>query len=96
MHKQSKEQIWNERLLAQGASGLSIKRWCLQEGVTTSSFHYWRKQLAAAPATGFIALPAVARTVEAALELRTPEGYVIRLSSQAQVGWLNGVLAALR
>jgi hypothetical protein len=30
------------------------------------------------------------------LELRTPHGYVIRLSHHEQVRWLGGVLEALR
>lgn len=29
------------------------------------------------------------------LELQTPHGYIIRLTSQAQVGWLGGLLAVL-
>lgn len=96
MHKESLEQVWGERLQAQSASGLNIKSWCLQEGLKESSFHYWRKRLAAPAAASFIALPVVAREAETALELRTPDGYVIRLSSQVQIGWLGGVLAALR
>jgi hypothetical protein len=43
-----------------------------------------------------IALPMVTGHPESMLELRTPHGYVIRLSNQDQVRWLGGVLAALR
>jgi hypothetical protein len=98
MQKESREQVWKELLQAQSGSGLTIRAWCVREGVAESRFHYWRMRLAPAPTAEFIALPvAVApRATEAALELRTPEGYVIRLTSQPQVDWLGGVLAALR
>lgn len=97
MQKASREQVWKELLQAQSGSGLTIRAWCVREGVAESRFHYWRKRLAPTPTAEFIALPvAPPRAAEAALELRTPEGYVIRLSSQAQVDWLGGVLAALR
>ncbi|MGZ8295222.1 MAG: IS66 family insertion sequence element accessory protein TnpA [Telluria sp.] len=96
MQKETREQAWKERLQAQRDSGLTIRAWCTREDVAESRFHYWSKRLAPVPATGFIALPAAPRAAEAALELRTPEGYVIRLASPGQVEWLGGVLAALR
>jgi hypothetical protein len=43
-----------------------------------------------------IALPILGGKVDPALELRTPQGYLIRLSSREQVGWLGDVLEALR
>lgn len=98
MQNETTRQAWEVRLREQAASGLGIKSWCEREGLKASSFHYWRKQLAPTPAapTKLIALPLIGGQADPALELRTPQGYLIRLSSQEQVGWLGGVLAALR
>lgn len=96
MRNESTRQAWIVRLQEQRDSGLGIRPWCVREGITESSFHYWRKRLAPAAATRLIALPMVAGHPESMLELRTPHGYVIRLSSQDQVHWLGGVLEVLR
>lgn len=98
MQEESKQSQWSARLLAHAESGLPIRSWCTLNGVTEASFHYWRKRLtpAPAPATRLIALPFAAGHTEPMLELETPQGYVIRLGSQTQVGWLGAVLAALR
>ena len=98
MGNETTRQTWEVRLREQATSGLGIKTWCEREGLAASSFHYWRKQLASAPAvpTQLIALPMVGGQGDCALELRTPQGYLIRLSSREQVGWLGGVLEALR
>lgn len=99
MQHETRREIWLARLREQGNSGLGIKPWCEREGLKASSFHYWRKRLMpAAPAapTKLIALPMLGGQHEAALELRTPQGYLIRLGSREQVGWLGGVLEALR
>lgn len=98
MRNETTRQAWEVRLGEQAASGLGIKTWCEREGLSASSFHYWRKQLApesAAP-TRLIALPMLGSQAESVLELCTPQGYLIRLSSREQVGWLGGVLEALR
>lgn len=98
MQHETTRQAWEVRLREQAASGLGIKAWCEQAGLKASSFHYWRNQLAPRPAapTKMIALPMSGGQGEPGLELHTPEGYLIRMSSQEQVGWLGGVLAALR
>ena len=36
---------WNQRLECQKASGLSVDVYCLQEGVTRSSFYRWYQRL---------------------------------------------------
>jgi hypothetical protein len=97
MRNESTRQAWMVRLQEQANSGLGIRPWCVREGVTEGSFHYWRKRLASpSTATRLIALPMAAGHPEPMLELRTPHGYVIRLSHHEQVRWLGGVLEALR
>jgi hypothetical protein len=98
MQEDSNQALWAVRLREHAASGQTIRSWCSLNGVTEAAFHYWRKRLmpAASPATQLIALPlAVQRGGEPMLELETPHGYVIRLGTQAHVGWLGAVLAAL-
>lgn len=97
MRNESTKQAWMVRLQEQANSGLGIRPWCVREGLTEASFHYWRKRLApASSATKLIALPMLGGHPEQMLELRTPHGYVIRLSHPDQVRWLGGVLEALR
>jgi transposase-like protein len=36
---------WQQRLESQKASGLSVEVYCLQEGVSRSSFYRWQRQL---------------------------------------------------
>jgi hypothetical protein len=97
MRNESTRQAWIIRLQEQANSGLGIRPWCVREGLSEPSFHYWRKRLASpSAATRLIALPMVASHQEPAMELRTPHGYVIRLSHHEQVRWLGGVLEALR
>ena len=96
MRNEATRQIWSARLQEQADSGMAVRPWCVREGLAESSFHYWRKRLASPAVTRLIALPMAAAHSEPVLELRTPDGYVIRLSSQDQVRWLGGVLEALR
>ena len=98
MQTESKQQIWSARMQEQTASGLGIKAWCVREGFTEATFHYWRKRLSvpAQPATSLIALPFIGQPGKHALELETPHGYVIRIASLEQLGWVKGLLEVLR
>lgn len=97
MRNESTRQAWIGRLQEQANSGLGIRPWCVREGLTEASFHYWRKRLVQPTAsTKLIALPMVESHLGSRLEIRTPHGYVIGLTSQDQVCWLGGVLEALR
>lgn len=98
MQRESKQQVWSARVQEQATSGLGIRAWCLREGLTESTFHYWRKRLAAPPrsAAALIALPMAGRQTGPALELQTPHGYVIRIASLEQFGWVKGLLEVLR
>jgi hypothetical protein len=102
MQNESRSAIWSARFQAQLESGLTVQVWCKQNGISKTTFYVWQKRLHQAPATAspkLIALPLPLSTItksESALELVTPHGYVIRLSSQAHVAWLKDVLAELR
>lgn len=72
----SKEKLWEQRIQKWKASGLSQKRWCEDNGVAPSSFHYWlsKKQNQQLSAKGFTEL-----TDRAIAALGS--GLVIRLGS---------------
>ena len=98
MQKESNQQLWSGRMQEQTTSGLSIRMWCAREGLTESSFHYWRKRLAlsARPVRTLIALPNVGLQGSPACEVVTPLGYVIRIASHEQLGWVGSLLEVLR
>jgi hypothetical protein len=41
---------WAEQLAAQAGSGLTVRSWCIREGVCYGSFLQWRRRLGAAAA----------------------------------------------
>ncbi len=41
----SKADVWRERLGEQARSGLSVKQFCAEHGLTQYSFYAWRKRL---------------------------------------------------
>lgn len=41
-----REGHWRRMVTGQPASGLSIRAWCAQQGVTEASFYAWRRTLA--------------------------------------------------
>jgi hypothetical protein len=40
---------WKERLEQWQASGLPVKRWCRENGISKPSFYYWRSRLMPSP-----------------------------------------------
>ena len=43
------ERLWRRRLARHSTGGLSIAEFCSRERITSSSFSYWKRRLAAAP-----------------------------------------------
>src|SRR5260370_38142152 len=41
----SRSEDWRARIAAQSQSGVSVKQFCTQQGLTEQSFYYWRKRL---------------------------------------------------
>lgn len=37
--------IWSERVAACRASGMSVSRWCNEEGINPSSYYRWQRKL---------------------------------------------------
>src|SRR3982750_1907479 len=64
---------WAERIAAQQRSGISVKQFCKQQGLTEYSFYAWRKRLQESGPVRFALVDRSPRrqerAVEAALEL---------------------------
>lgn len=96
-HEQQRDAVWRQRLQAQQASGLSVAVWCKQVGVSAWSVYHWRKRLSLpAGAMTLMSVPLTGMGPGPTLEMQTPGGYVLRLSSAEQLGWLPAILAAVR
>jgi len=91
---------WAERIAAQQRSGISVKQFCREQGLTEYSFYAWRKRL---HETGSVRFALVERAVrrqeraaDAPLELVLPSGERLRISSGVDVTTLRTVLDVLR
>lgn len=69
----AKADEWAERIAAQRASGMSVRQFCREQGLTEHSFYAWRKRFQEQGPVRFALVERSARrqerTAEAALEL---------------------------
>ena len=103
-----RERQWRERVSSWTKSGLTVRDFCLRQGVTATSFHYWRRELRQRDAVSssrpvsaldrptFVpvtVLPAATLSVE----VRCPSGHVVILPScdSASLSNLFAALASL-
>jgi hypothetical protein len=91
---------WAERIGAQQRSGISVKQFCKEHGLTEYSFYAWRKRLRQ---TGPVRFALVERrprpqepAAEAALELVLTTGERLRISAGVDAAILRTVLDVLR
>ena len=96
----SKAGEWAERIAAQQRSGITVKQFCKERGLTEYSFYAWRKRL---QQTGPVRFALVDRnprrqvpTAEAALEVLLPTGERLRIGAGVDAATLRTVLDALR
>jgi hypothetical protein len=101
------ERVWRQRLQRQTSSHLSIPEFCAREGVSCSSFHAWKRRLAARSLPAhpvpplFVPLhldphpragnPAPTRGVE----IELPHQVRLRFDAPPEPEWLGRVVAAL-
>lgn len=91
---------WAERIAAQQRSGVSVKQFCSEQGLTECSFYAWRKRL---QQTGPVRFALVDRrprrqepAADAALELVLTTGERLRISAGVDVATLRTVVDVLR
>jgi len=92
---------WAERISAQQRSGISVKQFCMEQGLAECSFYAWRKRLQKNAPIRFAlvdrgAAQQEAAATEAALELVLATGERLRIGTRVDVGTLRRVLDALR
>jgi transposase len=95
----TRDEDWRTRISAQERSGISVKQFCKQQGVTEQCFYYWRKRLQTTTSMRFALVEAEPRrgTAEhAALELVLMTGERLRISAGVDAETLRQVLEALR
>jgi transposase len=93
---------WAERIAAQKRSGMSVKQFCKEQGLTECSFYAWRKRLQER-AEGPVRFALVEksarrqeRTAEAVLELVLATGERLRIGAGVDTATLRAVLDVLR
>ena len=96
----AKADEWAERIAAQQRSGMSVKQFCKERGLTECSFYSWRKRLQERGPVRFALVERSARqrerTAEAVLELVLATGERLRIGSGVDITTLRTVLDLLR
>lgn len=95
----SSSEDWRARIAAQRQSGVSVKQFCAQQGVTEQSFYYWRKRLQTPSSMRFALVEAEPRrgpAEHAALELVLTTGERLRIGASVDAATLQQVLEVLR
>ena len=91
---------WAERISAQQGSGVSVKQFCKEQGLTEYSFYAWRKRLEQTRPVRFALVDRSPRrqelAPEAALELVLTTGERLRIGAGVDAITLRTVLSALR
>ena len=96
----SKADEWAKRIAAQQRSGMSVKQFCNDQGLTERSFYAWRKRLLERGPVRFALVERRARrweqTAEAVLELVLASGERLRIGAGVDTATLRTVLDVLR
>jgi hypothetical protein len=91
---------WAERIATQQRSGISVKQFCKEQGLTEYSFYAWRKRLQKEEPVRFALVDRGAvrqgPATEAALELVMATGERLRIGAGVDAATLRTVLEAVR
>ena len=91
---------WAARIAGQQRSGMSVKQFCKQQGLTEYSFYAWRKRLQESGPVRFALVERSAhrqeRTANPVLELVLTTGERLRISPGVDITTLRTVLDVLR
>src|SRR5690242_15866244 len=100
MPAHSKPDEWAERIAVQQRSGMSVKQFCKERGVTECSFYAWRKRLQEKGSVRFALVERSVRrqerTAEPVLELVLATGERLRIGCGVDITTLRIVLDVLR
>jgi transposase-like protein len=97
---QEKAEQWRERIAEQQSSGLSVKQFCKERGLSSWSFYKWRKQLREAGPVRFALVergtPREPGATNADLEVVFATGERLRIRRGVDGATLRTVVEALR
>lgn len=98
-------QFWQMVLETFKSSGLSVRKFCQQEGLTEASFYSWRKRLSDHQKPGPVKEPPQPESFiqvsmptgkPIVLELILASGHTLRIPSDFDRDFLTGVLSAMK
>lgn len=101
------ERVWRQRLQRQTSSGLSIPAFCAREGVSSASFHAWKRRLTTRslparpqpPLFVPLHLDPPARQAESVsgcgVEIELPHQVRLRFDAPPEPEWLGRLVHAL-
>jgi transposase-like protein len=95
----SRDEYWREQIAAHERSGLSVQRFCKEQGLNDPSFYYWRKRLRQKTPVRFALIETKAGhspKADLSLELVLPTGERLRIGADVNVAALRTVLEVLR
>ena len=96
----TKAEQWRERIAEQARSGLSVKQFCKERGLTECTFYAWRKRLHETGPVRFALVERGAagqqRATEVHLELIFASGERLRIGCGVDAATLRTVVEVLR
>jgi hypothetical protein len=101
-----RERQWRRHLRRQRRSGLTVREYCGQEQLPESTFHFWRREIAARdqqrqsqPAMSatptFVPVTVVATPRPTAIDIRLSSGHRLRVRAGCDLPLLTQVVALL-
>ena len=98
---QERERFWRRLIAGQPESGMSVRAWCGEHGVSAPSFYLWRRKLARRKSRRPSLLPveiipSMADESRAPLEIELPSRARVRVRPGCDLELLRQVLAMLQ
>ena len=87
---------WRQRINEQKRSGLSVRRFCEQQGLGEKSFYWWRRRLRKQEPVRLALVEGGPARQEASLELMLTGGERLRIGTGVDAATLRTVLETLR
>jgi hypothetical protein len=91
-----KRSQWQQRVAEQERSGLSVRRYCEQQGLRESALYWWRKRLRTQEPVRFALVDRTSVSSDTGLELVLAGGERLRIPTGVDQATLRTVLDALR
>ncbi|MDD3504564.1 MAG: hypothetical protein PHQ55_10245 [Eubacteriales bacterium] len=101
--RRSREEFWREKITEYEQSDLGLEEWCLEQGVSKTSFYRWRRRIASTTQSGSTwyevadaeILPA-SNASTATMRLELPSGISIVIGHDFNKEMLAAVMEVLR